>query len=104
SAVSGDTQSYANALLGKWTSKLSSASGYEFVDSLSVKISLVGFTADGTYSLAMNENGQCEIQINYANLVGVTVSNTYILELTESEMTLVQKNAESVSVTYVKEQ
>ena len=52
----------------------------------------------------MNENGQCEIQINYANLAGVTVSNTYILELTESEMTLVQKNAESVSVTYVKEQ
>lgn len=104
SAVSGDTQSYANALLGKWTSKLSSASGYEFVDSSSVKISLVGFTADGTYSLAMNENGQCEIKINYANLAGVTVSNTYILELTENEMTLVQKNAESVSVTYVKEQ
>lgn len=104
SAVSGDTGSYAKALLGKWTSKLSSASGYEFADSSSVKISLVGFTADGTYSLAMNENGQCEIQINYANLVGVTVSNTYILELTESEMTLVQKNAESVSVTYVKEQ
>lgn len=104
SAVSGDTQSYANALLGKWTSKLSSASGYEFVDSSSVKISLVGFTADGTYSLSMNENGQCEIKINYANLAGVTVSNTYILELTENEMTLVQKNAESVSVTYVKEQ
>ena len=104
SAVSGDTGSYAKALLGKWTSKLSSASGYEFADSSSVKISLVGFTADGTYSLAMNENGQCEIQINYANLVGVTVSNTYILELTENEMTLVQKNAESVSVTYVKEQ
>ena len=103
SAVSGDTGSYAKALLGKWTSKLSSASGYEFVDSSSVKISLVGFTADGTYSLAMNENGQCEIQINYANLAGVTVSNTYILELTENEMTLVQKNAESVSVTYVKE-
>lgn len=104
SAVSGDTGSYAKALLGKWTSKLSSASGYEFVDSSSVKISLVGFTADGTYSLAMNENGQCEIKINYANLAGVTVSNTYILELTENEMTLVQKNAESVSVTYVKEQ
>ena len=52
----------------------------------------------------MNENGQCEIKINYANLAGVTVSNTYILELTENEMTLVQKNAESVSVTYVKEQ
>ena len=104
SAVSGDTGSYAKALLGKWTSKLSSASGYEFADSSSVKISLVGFTADGTYSLAMNENGQCEIKINYANLAGVTVSNTYILELTENEMTLVQKNAESVSVTYVKEQ
>lgn len=104
SAVSGDTGSYAKALLGKWTSKLSSASGYEFVDSSSVKISLVGFTADGTYSLAMNKNGQCEIKINYANLAGVTVSNTYILELTENEMTLVQKNAESVSVTYVKEQ
>ncbi len=103
SVVSGDTGSYAKALLGKWTSKLSSASGYEFVDSSSVKISLVGFTADGTYSLAMNEKGQCEIQINYANLAGVTVSNTYILELTENEMTLVQKNAESVSVTYVKE-
>ncbi len=102
SAAGGEVGEYARAILGKWTSKLSSASGYEFVDSSNVKISLVGFTADGTYSLAMNESGQCEMKINYVSLAGVSVSNTYIVELTESEMTLVQKNAESVSVTYVR--
>ena len=67
-----------------------------------MKISLVGFTADGTYSLAMNESGRCEMKINYVSLAGVSVSNTYIVELTEGEMTLAQKNAESVSVTYVR--
>lgn len=104
SAASGDTEKYAQAILGKWYSKLSSASGYEFTDSSNVKISLIGFTADGTYSLAMNGDGRCEIKISYVTLAGVSVSNTYILELAENEMTLVQKNAESVSVTYVKAQ
>lgn len=100
--VDGDVEEYAQALLGKWVSKLSSASGYEFVDSENVKISLVGFTADGTYSLSINENGQCEIKINYISLAGVSVSNTYIIRLAENEMTLIQKNAESVTVTYIK--
>ena len=34
----------------------------------------------------------------------MTVSNTYIAEIGETELTLIQKNAESVSVTYVKAQ
>lgn len=104
SEITGDTAQYAEALLGKWTSKLSSASGYEFVDSSTVRISLVGFSTDGTYSLSVNENGQCELKINYVSLAGMTVSNTYIAEIGETELTLIQKNAESVSVTYVKAQ
>lgn len=67
-----------------------------------MKISLAGFSTDGTYSLSVNENGQCELKINYVSIVGVTVSNTYIAEIDETELTLAQKNAESVSVTYNK--
>lgn len=100
----GDTAQYAEALLGKWVSKLNTASGYEFVDSSTVRISLVGFSTDGTYTLSVNENGQCELKINYVSLAGVTVSNTYIAEIGESELTLIQKSAESLSVTYVKAQ
>lgn len=103
-ALTGDAAKFADALLGKWTSKLNTASGYEFVDYSTVRISLVGFSTDGTYSLSVNENGQCELKINYVSLAGVTVSNTYIAEIGETELTLIQKNAESVSVTYNKAQ
>lgn len=99
-ASGADIERYSRAILGKWTSKLSSLSGYEFVDGTAVKISLAGFTADGTYSMAINENGKCEVKITYVNVAGVSVSNTYIAEITDSSLTLIQKNAESVSVTY----
>lgn len=89
-------------IIGRWDSKLSSMSGYEFVDGSNVKISLVGVTTDGTYSLTTNENGQKELKINYVTIAGVSVSNTYFMTIEGNEMTLVQKGAESVSVTYVK--
>lgn len=104
SVPTGDTAKFAEALLGKWVSRLNTASGYEFVDYSTVKISLVGFSTDGTYTLSVNENGQCEIKINYVSMAGVSVSNTYIAEVSENELTLIQKNAESLSVTYVKAQ
>lgn len=103
-ALSGDAAKYAEALRGKWVSKLSSASGYEFIDDSTVRISLVGFSTDGTYSITANENGKCEIRIYYIGVAGVTVSNTYIADIGETELTLIQKNAESVSVTYVRAQ
>lgn len=103
-APTGDTAKYAEALLGKWVSRLNMASGYEFVDYSTVRISLAGISTDGTYTLSLNENGRCEVKINYASLAGMTVSNTYIAEIGETELTLIQKNAESVSVTYVKAQ
>lgn len=103
-APTGDTAKYAEALLGKWGSRLNMASGYEFVDYSTVRISLAGISTDGTYTLSLNENGRCEVKINYVSLAGMTVSNTYIAEIGETELTLIQKNAESVSVTYVKAQ
>ena len=103
-APTGDTAKYAEALLGKWVSRLNTASGYEFVDYSTVRISLAGISTDGTYTLSLNENGRCEVKINYVSLAGMTVSNTYIAEIGKTELTLIQKNAESVSVTYVKAQ
>lgn len=102
--LSGEASEFAEKLRGKWNSKLNTASGYEFVDYSTVKISLVGFSTDGTYTLSVNENGQCEIKINYVSMAGISVSNTYIAEVSENELTLIQKNAESLSVTYVKAQ
>lgn len=101
-AASGDVSSYARMILGKWESKLSSVSGYEFIDGSTVKISLGGVYSDGTYSLVMNESGLCELKINYISVVGVNMSNTYIVELTQNELKLKQKNAESVAITYVR--
>ncbi len=98
--LDADAAQYSQAILGKWTSRLSSLSGYEFVDGTSVKISLAGITTDGTYSVSVNENGRCEVKINYVNVAGVSVSNTYVAEITDSSLILIQKNAESVSVTY----
>lgn len=95
-----DVAQYSQAILGKWTSRLSSLSGYEFIDGTSVKISLAGITTDGTYLMSINENGKCEVKISYVNVAGVSVSNTYIAEITDSSLTLIQKNAESVSITY----
>lgn len=103
-ALSGDAAKYAEALLGKWVSRLNNASGYEFIDGSTVRISLVGFSTDGTYSLSVDESGRCEVKITYIGVAGVSVSNTYIAEVTETELTLIQKNAESVSVTYVRAQ
>lgn len=65
-----------------------------------MKISLAGITTDGTYLMSINENGKCEVKISYVNVAGISVSNTYIAEITDSSLTLIQKNAESVSITY----
>lgn len=102
--VNGDASKYAEALLGKWVSRLNNASGYEFIDASTVRISLVGFSTEGTYTLSADENGRCELKINYVTLAGVTVSNTYIAEIGETELTLTQKSVESLAVTYVKAQ
>lgn len=101
-ATSSVPKSYSKAILGKWVSKLSSSSGYEFIDESTIKISLIGFSTEGSYSMKMNENGECELCIKYISVAGVSVSNTYFVTVDETELTLVQKGAESVSVTYVK--
>lgn len=97
-------KSYSKAILGKWVSKLSSSSGYEFIDESTVRISLIGVSTEGSYSMEMNENGECELCIKYISVAGVSVSNTYFVTVDETELTLVQKGAESVSVTYIKAQ
>lgn len=97
-------KSYSKAILGKWVSKLSSSSGYEFIDKSTVRISLIGFSTEGSYTMEMNENDECELCIKYISVAGVSVSNTYIITVDETELTLIQKGAESVSMTYVKAQ
>lgn len=97
-------KSYSKAILGKWVSKLSSSSGYEFIDESTVRISLIGVSTEGSYTMEMNENGECELCIKYISVAGVSVSNTYFVTVDETELTLVQKGAESVSVTYIKAQ
>lgn len=98
------TKKYSESILGKWVSKLNSASGYEFTNENTVKISLVGITTDGSYTLTADKNGKCELCIKYVSVAGVSVSNTYFVEITENELTLIQKGAESISVTYTKTQ
>lgn len=98
------TKKYSEAILGKWVSKLNSSSGYEFTNENTVKISLVGITTDGSYTLTADKSGKCELCIKYVSVAGVSVSNTYFVEVTENELTLIQKGAESISVAYTKAQ
>lgn len=102
-ATSAVPKNYSKAILGKWVSKLSSASGYEFAEDSTVKISLIGFTTEGSYTMTMDENGECELSIKYISVAGVSVSNTYFVEVDQAQLKLTQKGAEAVSVTYIKE-
>lgn len=93
------------ALLGKWMIEGSTNTGYTFVDSSTVTVTLVGLSYDGTYNVTVDEEtGACALQITYARLAGTSVSNTYFANISDDKLTLVQKGAESLGTTYVRAQ
>lgn len=94
---------FKSSVIGKWTSDKGSNSGYEFVDSSKVTVTLLGVSYDGTYSVSVEEStNKYVVKINYISVAGVNISNSYYVTIEENSMTLVQKGAESFSTTYTK--
>ena len=94
---------YQNELLGKWNSTRGTNSGYEFVDSSTVSIKLMGVSYNGKYSISVDEaTNQCILKITYASLAGMNIENTYFVTIADDVLSLTQKGAENISVTYTR--
>lgn len=98
-----DIDEFKSALLGKWTLENTQNTGYNFVDSSTVTVTLMGVSYNGSYSVSVEEEtGMCAVKITYARLAGTSVSNTYYASISGGKLTFVQKGAESISQTYTK--
>jgi hypothetical protein len=94
---------FQSAILGKWTSSTTSTSGYNFVDSSKVTVSLLGVTYDGTYSVSIDQaTNKYIVKINYVSLGQVNISNSYYATIDDTNLTLTQIGAESIVLNYTK--
>lgn len=89
-----DTEAVYKKLLGKWNSNTNSSSGYEFFDNSIAKVTLLGISYNGTYSLSLEEEtGKCVLTVVYATVGNIEIRNRSYVEFKEEgslEMTLVE--------------
>lgn len=98
-----DVDELKAALIGQWNLADTQHTGYDFIDSSTVAVKLMGVSYNGSYSVSVEEEtGMCLLKITYVRLAGTSVSNTYYAGITDGKLTLVQKGAESISQTYTK--
>ena len=91
------------SVLGKWVSTTASTSGFTFVDSSKVTVTLLGVSYDGTYSISVDEaTNRYVLKINYVSFGEMKISNSYYASVDDSNLTLTQIGAESIKTTYTK--
>ncbi len=92
---------YQKELLGQWVTVNSQNSGYEFKEDGTVSLKLMGIGYDGTYSVFIDEEtNRCMLKISYVKVAGMSINNTYYVTIEDDILTLNQKGAENLSVTY----
>lgn len=94
---------FSSNLMGKWVSSTNSNSGYTFVDSSTVTVSLIGVNYNGTHSVYVEENtNKYVLKITYASVAGINISNSYYTAIDDNNLTLIQKGADSIHANYTK--
>lgn len=95
---------FKSSLLGKWVSATASTSGFTFVDSTKVTVTLLGVSYDGTYEMSVDKaTNQYVLKINYVTLGEMKFSNSYYASVDDANLTLTQIGAESIKTIYKKE-
>lgn len=101
--TSKTTEALKKSMLGEWKDSSGTNSGYEFREDSTVTIKLLGVSYDGSYEVTVDEGtGKNLVRITYAKLGMTKVTNGYFITVEDDVMTLVQRGAEKISLTFNK--
>jgi len=91
-----------SSLMGNWISQKNSASGYTFAEDGTVRVSLLGVSYDGTYTLSTDENNKLSVTIVYASVAGLEVRNSFYVDIDSNILTFSEVSDNSVKLYYTR--